>query len=387
MSAEMRSFMEAYSAVHNKEVKENLDKGRDSISEMNLSRLTDGDLCEIAEEILEVMFAEGKTVAECQAIVEGILPSSTNPGRQAKIERLKETFEKVFDRVKEKSARTAVESYALYRKGKSLQDNWSRKFSHENGNVRLHNSLVAEDRAGVKNGLLELYKGKHGQSDKEYADSRSPGGKMVSGDSKRSGAEYTHGRRVKAANPGMQPDVGGKTKPKSQGKMDAGTRADLQYRKANLKKEELEAGLNEADSIAKMRERAAKRREQRYGKQGGGGRDDFRPYTKADYERGEANDPRKKVKEEFVSEKKGDGNLANNYPPYDKVTRGDIIAGATGKDQMGGKNIRGNDSKAQKARLEKKRGMKLDDHPQFKEELEATGKFTAQEIEAIINKL
>ena len=86
----------------------------------------------------------------------------------------------------------------------------------------------------------ELYKGKHGQSEKEYADSRSQGGKMVSGDSKGSGAEYTHGRRVKAANPGMQPDVGGKTKPKSQGKMDAGTRADLKYRKANLKKEETE---------------------------------------------------------------------------------------------------------------------------------------------------
>jgi len=87
----------------------------------------------------------------------------------------------------------------------------------------------------------ELYKGKHGQTDKQYADSRSQGGKMVSGDSKMSGAEYTHGRRVKAANPGMQPDVGGKTKPKSQGKMDKGTRADLKYRKANLKKEELEA--------------------------------------------------------------------------------------------------------------------------------------------------
>jgi len=82
----------------------------------------------------------------------------------------------------------------------------------------------------------ELYKGKHGQTDKQYADSRSDAGKMVSGDSKMSGAEYTHGRRVKAANPGMQPDVGGKTKPKSQGKMDKGSRADLQYRKANLKK-------------------------------------------------------------------------------------------------------------------------------------------------------
>ena len=41
---------------------------------------------------------------------------------------------------------------------------------------------------------------------------------------------------------------------------------------------------------------------------------------------------------ELVDEaKKGDGNLANNYPPYDKVTRGDVIAGALGKDQMGGK--------------------------------------------------
>ena len=46
-----------------------------------------------------------------------------------------------------------------------------------------------------------------------------------------------------------------------------------------------------------------------------------------------------------IDEKKGcmyegkpnDGNLANNYPPYDKVTRGDVIAGRLGKDQMGGK--------------------------------------------------
>jgi hypothetical protein len=88
----------------------------------------------------------------------------------------------------------------------------------------------------------ELYKGRHGQTDQQHADSRSRGGKMVSGDSKMSGAEYTHGRRVKAENPGMQPDVGGKIKPKSQGRMDAATRAELEYRKANLKtkKEELE---------------------------------------------------------------------------------------------------------------------------------------------------
>ena len=38
-----------------------------------------------------------------------------------------------------------------------------------------------------------------------------------------------------------------------------------------------------------------------------------------------------------LKEGKGDGNLANNYPPFDKVTRGDVIAGALGQDQMGGK--------------------------------------------------
>jgi hypothetical protein len=87
--------------------------------------------------------------------------------------------------------------------------------------------------------IVERYKGKHGQSSAEYKDNRSSAGKMVSGDDKQSGAEYTHGRRVKAENPGSQPDEGGKTKPKSQGKMDKGTRADLEYRKANLKKKRL----------------------------------------------------------------------------------------------------------------------------------------------------
>jgi hypothetical protein len=47
---------------------------------------------------------------------------------------------------------------------------------------------------------------------------------------------------------------------------------------------------------------------------------------------------------EVLSKKKksNDGNLANNYPPYDKVTRGDVIAGRLGKDQMGGKNVKEN---------------------------------------------
>jgi len=83
----------------------------------------------------------------------------------------------------------------------------------------------------------ELYKGKHGQSETEYQDSRSPGGKMVSGTSKLSGAAYSY-RGVK--NSGPNP-AGGSEKPKAQGRMTPGQRTELQYRKANLmKKEELD---------------------------------------------------------------------------------------------------------------------------------------------------
>lgn len=50
----------------------------------------------------------------------------------------------------------------------------------------------------------------------------------------------------------------------------------------------------------------------------------------------------KKAKEEELDEgkKKGDGNLANNAKPYDKVTRGDVIAGRLGKDEKGGKAVK-----------------------------------------------
>lgn len=44
-----------------------------------------------------------------------------------------------------------------------------------------------------------------------------------------------------------------------------------------------------------------------------------------------------KVEEETEVSEGNDGNLANNYPPYDKVTKGDVVTGRLGKDHMGGK--------------------------------------------------
>jgi len=277
----MRNFMEAYTAVHSKEAKEELNSQRDPISEMNTASLQDNDLRELAEEVLEEVF-KTSTVKESEDIIFNMIPESNIVGREEKLERIYAAFGETFSRIKLKNNSGQLEEFAKYRQQKRLEESWSARFNQEKRVQRVHSTVVAEDVAIIKKGLLglfnekkgdpcwvgykqvgmkkkggkmvpncvpaneaaqydEMYKGKHGQTDKQYADSRSPGGKMVSGDSKMSGAEYTHGRRVKAANPGMQPDVGGKTKPKSQGKMDKGTKADLMYRKANLKKEEFVA--------------------------------------------------------------------------------------------------------------------------------------------------
>ena len=114
-------------------------------------------------------------------------------------------------------------------------DGYKAKGTKKKGGKEVPNCVKEEDQ------IDELYKGKHGQSEKEYQDGRSDGGKMVSGDSKHSGAAYSS-RAVK--NTGPNP-AGGSKKPKAQGRMTSGARADLAYRKANLKKEDFEAFVEE----------------------------------------------------------------------------------------------------------------------------------------------
>ena len=152
----MSSIMQAYSAVHSTEVKEELDSNRDQISEMRLTQFTDKDLYEVAEEILEGIFTEGSSVAQAQHIIESIFDTSDIPGRQQKIDRLQEAFASVISKVKEKSARTAIESFGEYRKAKSVGEAWVNKFDHDKGNIRLHDSLIAQDRLVIKTGLLQM---------------------------------------------------------------------------------------------------------------------------------------------------------------------------------------------------------------------------------------
>ena len=108
-------------------------------------------------------------------------------------------------------------------------DGYKAKGTKTKGGKQVPNCVKEEE-------LDELYKGKHGQSEKEYQDSRSDAGKMISGDSKTSGAAYS-ARGVK--NTGPNP-AGGSKKPQAQGRMGAKDREYLKYRKANMKKESQE---------------------------------------------------------------------------------------------------------------------------------------------------
>ena len=158
--SDMSHVYRAYAAVHNTEIKENLSSVRDDISEMNLSQLTDKDLYEVAEEVLEEVFAKNSDIISAQNIIEAVFEKASkgdsSPVRVDKIERLSEAFVKAFDRVTEKSIRVAVESYSDYRKGKERLARMADLSSIDRSSERLHNSLVAEDRNTVKVGLLKM---------------------------------------------------------------------------------------------------------------------------------------------------------------------------------------------------------------------------------------
>lgn len=80
--------------------------------------------------------------------------------------------------------------------------------------------------------IVELYQGRHGQSETQYQDSRSNAGKMVSGTSRLSGAAYSSRA---TENTGPNP-AGGSTRPQGQGRMTTGQRTEMQYRKAILRR-------------------------------------------------------------------------------------------------------------------------------------------------------
>lgn len=309
----MRNFMEAYSAVHNTEAREELLSKRDEIAEMDLSMISDSELEDICEEVLGELFDEGYTVEECEAIFTTVISEAkvtyghdTAGSKAKKTDRLERGLKSAIGKVKMKAAKGAVKAYGAYRDAKASAKMKARRAGQTTKNMSAQvqkkgSEMKAKAKSGlksmIKKGAMkvargavnvakrmseakldpvgkedgdvnndgkkdstdsylmnrrkaigkamgkkmkkeeveqvdELYKGKHGQTEKQYQDSRSDAGKMVSGDSKMSGSAYSS-RATSSTGPNP---AGGSQKPKGQGRMTSGARTELQFRKAALKK-------------------------------------------------------------------------------------------------------------------------------------------------------
>ena len=158
--SDMSNLYRAYSAVHNVEIKEELQQNRDLISEMNLTQVLQSDLVEVCEEIVEGLFEYGldldETCVVISALLEEVTEGTSNELREGKIDQIAEAFGTVVDTVTDKAERNCEEEFLLYRQNKPLTEKWNNKVSHEVGNAKLHASLIREDRHQIKFGLIEM---------------------------------------------------------------------------------------------------------------------------------------------------------------------------------------------------------------------------------------
>lgn len=157
---DMRDLYKAYSAVHDTTIKEELDNSKDQISAMNLGQLTEGDLIEVCEEIVEGLFQYGCALNTVHEVVGSVMESTVDgelpAHRKEKIVRISEAFDKTFEKVASRAERNCEEDFLKYRTNKPLNEKWNSKLNNEVGNEKLHAALIHEDRETIKSGLIEM---------------------------------------------------------------------------------------------------------------------------------------------------------------------------------------------------------------------------------------
>jgi hypothetical protein len=366
--SDMSHLYRAYAAVHNTEVNQELTESRDKISEMNLTQLTDSDLVLVAEEIVSTFFKEGCDAKSTHELVAQTLEESTGPNdsplRKEKVSRIAEAFDSVFDKVFERAVDICEEAFLQYINSKPLVEKWQGRVSHEHGNQKIHEACVAQNKEVVFEGLLhmlaDLLEGGD-PLDKQWASNRAnqKGLKRVetaikSAQSTKTKAEKEDEARAKRL--AKRAEKGG-YKGSGSKSINVGVREENIGVPSTIRKEWAEA------------------------------------YTSIYEKKLAAPDHDPVGQEDKDIDNDGDHDKTDKYLLNRRRVIGKAISKKSEKDVKEGTmdikgfeipkkereeaserikqktlNIRGNNSAEQKARLEKKRGMNLDDHPQFKKE-------------------
>ena len=162
----MRNFMEAYSAVHSTDAREELLSKRDEIAEMDLSMISDSELEDICEEVLEELFDEGYTVEECEDIFTTVISEAkvtfghdTESSKAKKTDRLERGLKSAIGKVKMKAAKGAVKAYGAYRDAKASAKMKARRAGQTTKNMSAQvQKKGSEMKAKAKSGLKGMIK-------------------------------------------------------------------------------------------------------------------------------------------------------------------------------------------------------------------------------------
>ena len=166
----MSQMYKAYAAVHDMEVRDNLSSNRDAISEMVLTKMKSTDLQDVAEEVItHLLFHMRLDVPTAEGLVECTLAEASSEGFQSegrteKITRLEEAFVAAFDRVTENAPLDAVKGFNEYLFRKNVNEKREDSLSVDRSQKRVHNKIIAEDRAVVKDGLIQMIEATYGET-------------------------------------------------------------------------------------------------------------------------------------------------------------------------------------------------------------------------------
>ena len=159
-------FYKAYAAVHNSDLRQEIDGVRDEISEMDFSLVSDAEVISIAEEVLLEIFEEGYSVEDAEAIFEEVITEAkvtyghdTDNARKEKVDKLKSAMKSAMGKVKEKASRGAVKTYAAYRSAKSSAEMAARRAGQSIKNkTAVAQRKASENKGGIKAGLKSMVK-------------------------------------------------------------------------------------------------------------------------------------------------------------------------------------------------------------------------------------
>ena len=168
--SDMSQMYKAYAAVHDTEARDNLSSNRDAISEMVLTKMKSTDLQDVAEEVItHLLFHMRLDVPTAEGLVECTLAEASSEGFQSegrteKITRLEEAFVAAFDRVTENAPLDAVKGFNEYLFRKNVNEKREDSLSVDRSQKRVHNKIIAEDRAVVKDGLIQMIEATYGET-------------------------------------------------------------------------------------------------------------------------------------------------------------------------------------------------------------------------------